>query len=119
MNGTNTPQILTLLSQPGKTAAKMTHGLSVLGHGNMADGLICLWKNGQKNGIVKGIIGTSLVFTVGSVLYSFAKNKFTEYQAQQTLRLTCTTVEANEMPNEITTSKNSSQSTLERETLEV
>ena len=54
MNSTNNPQVLALLNGAGKPAPEMTRGLSVLGDGNMADGLIALWKNGQRNGIVKG-----------------------------------------------------------------
>ena len=94
MNSTNNPQVLALLNGAGKPAPEMTRGLSVLGDGNMADGLIALWKNGQRNGIVKGAVGTSLMFTAGIGLYILAKNKIAERQAKQNIRDTCADVVA-------------------------
>ena len=47
MSNTNNQQVLALLNGAGKPAPEMTKGLSVLGDGNMADGLIALWENGQ------------------------------------------------------------------------
>lgn len=113
MTGTNNPQILALLNGSGKPAPVMTQGLSVLGDGSMADGLIALWENGQKNGIVKGAVGTSLVFTVGIGLYALAKNKIAGHQAKQDIRMACTTAEADNLPGEVTVSDDSTENTPE------
>ena len=98
MNGTNNPQVLALLNGAGKPAPEMTRGLSVLGDGSMADGLIALWENGQKNGIVKGTVVTSLAFTVGIGLYALAKNKIAEHKAKQAIKVACHTAETCEQP---------------------
>ena len=119
MSNTKNPQVLALLNGTGKSAPEMTRGLSVLGDGSMADGLIALWENGQKNGIVKGVVGTSLLFTVGIGVYALAKNKIAEHQAKQAIRVACTTVEADGMPDEVAASENPTESTPEQETLEV
>jgi len=89
MNGTNNSQVLELLNGAGKSAPEMTRGLSVLGDGSMADGLVALWENGQRNGIVKGAVGTSLIFTVGIGLYALAKNKIAEHQVKKSIREAC------------------------------
>ena len=119
MSNTNNQQVLALLNGAGKPAPEMTKGLSVLGDGNMADGLIALWENGQKNGIVKGTVVTSLVFTAGIGLYALAKNIIAEYQAKQAIKVACTAVEAGGMPDEVVASENQTENTPEQEPLEV
>jgi len=118
MNGINNPQVMTLLDGAGKPAPIMTRSLSVLGDGSMSDGLIALWENGQKNGIVKGVVGTSLVFTVGIGLYTLAKNKIAESKVKQDIRMTCATEEADEFSVEEPTSKHTAESALESKNLE-
>ena len=95
MNTANTTQVVSLLNKTEKSASEMTQGLSILGDGRMADGLIALWKNGQKNGIIEGVIGTSVVFTVGIGLYALAKNKMSEYQVKQVIGNACIDLVAN------------------------
>lgn len=87
MNITNNPEVMALLNGVGKSAPEMTRNLSVLGDGSMAEGLIALWKNGQENGIVKGTVVTSLVFTVGIGLYALAKNKLAELNVERAIRV--------------------------------
>lgn len=119
MNGTNNPQVLDLLNGARKPAPEMTRGLSVLGDGSMADGLIALWENGKKNGIAIGTVVTSLVFTVGIGLYAFAKNKIAERQAKQTIKEVCSAAEDDGMPDEVVVSDNPPEKTPKQEKLEV
>ena len=85
MNISNDQQVLALLNGVKKTAPEMTRGLATLGKGSMSDGLIALWKSGQKN----GIIGTTMVFTVGIGLYVLVKNKISEQQIKREIRIVC------------------------------
>lgn len=89
MNSTNNHQVLSLLTETGKSAPEMTRGIAVLGNGNMEEGLIAIWENGQRNGIVKGTIGASLVFTAAIGIYALVKNTIAEHQAKQIIRVAC------------------------------
>lgn len=52
MNDTKKELIKTLLNSNGKTGPAMTHTISELGNGNMADGLVTLYRSGQFNGMI-------------------------------------------------------------------
>lgn len=119
MNLTNNSQVLNLLNGAGKPAPEMTQGLSVLGNGSMADGLIVLWKNGQKNGIAKGAVVTFLVFTVGIGLYALAKNKLAERKAEQAIRVACNAKETSEYSDDMAISDEQGEAALVSSSVEV
>lgn len=58
-----------LVSQVMETSAgsapDMTHALYSLGGGDMGAGIIALWKAGQKDGMIKGVSITTLIFSLG------------------------------------------------------
>lgn len=93
MNGTNNQQVFSLLNGSGKPAPELTRGLAALGDGSMADGIIAIWNDGQKNGTVKGAVGASLVFTAAIGIYVLVRNKIAERQAKQIIRAACTNPE--------------------------
>lgn len=119
MNSTNNPEVLALLNGAGKSAPEMTRGLSVLGDGSMAEGLIALWKNGQKNGIVKGTVVTTLVFTVGISLYALAKNRLAELNVERTIRAACKPKETDEKSDDMAISGEQCEATLVSSSVEV
>ena len=54
MNDATKQLIKNLLNSAGKKCDYMTHNLSELGGGNMAEGLVTLYRSGRLNGIVIG-----------------------------------------------------------------
>ncbi len=78
-------QIHTLLNGIGKAGPELTHGLSELGGGKMADGLVSLWKDGQHKGFVKGTTITTLAFTTIIGGYILIKNAIEEHQMKKAL----------------------------------
>lgn len=89
MNDIYNPTVQTLLEKTGKPAPVMTNGLAILGDGRMEDGLIALWKNGQMNGVVKGVTGTTIFFTLGIGLFSLVRNKLEEKRTKQAIEAAC------------------------------
>ena len=62
MNNTKNELIKTLLNSSKKTGPAMTHTISELGNGSMADGLVTLYRSGQFSGMIIGAgIVTALV----------------------------------------------------------
>lgn len=102
MNYSMNQQISALLDGVSKVASETTHGLARLGNGRMADGLIALWKDGQRNGLIRGAVGTSVVFTIGIGGFVLIKNKMAEIQAKQAIKAACQTT--TETPAEVATS---------------
>lgn len=78
-------QIQSLLNGAGKAGSELTHGLSELGGGRMSDGLVNLWKDGQRNGTVKGATIATLTFTVAIGGYILIKNAIEEHQMKKAL----------------------------------
>lgn len=74
MGETKEMQIKTLLEGTGKTGPDFTHALSELGGGKMADGLMELWEAGKRNGEVRAVTVTSLVFFAAIGGYVLVKN---------------------------------------------
>ena len=101
MELTNNAQVLDLLNGAGKPAPEMTRGLSVLGDGNMADGLVALWEDGQKNGIVRGVAGAALVFTAGIGLYALIKNVIAARKAKQVIKAACSEMDNSDQTEEV------------------
>ena len=94
MSSANNQQVLDLLKGAGKAAPEITHSLSQLGEGCMVDGLIALWENGQRNGVINGAIGATVVFTVGISVSILIKNKVTELRAKQAIMASCSVTKA-------------------------
>ena len=86
MSDVSKSRILELLSSDGSSAAKMTHNLSQLGDGNMAKGMIALWKDGQRNGFTKGIAVTTIGFTVVLGIRELVKSNISEMQTKQAIK---------------------------------
>lgn len=85
MNDTKKELIKTLLNSSGKTGPTMTHTISELGNGNMADGLVTLYRSGQFNGMIIGAgIMTALV-----VIHKVGKAIMEGVQTQKVIRQTC------------------------------
>ena len=69
-------QILELVNTRGKSAPQMTHALKFIGDGNMENGIEKIKtyfvsegkKIGEMTGYVKGVVFTSLVFTVAILI---------------------------------------------------
>lgn len=60
---TNNPKVKYLVDETiKKSGSDFTSAISDLGDGNMGRGLINLWKDGENNGLAKGVVGTSMVF---------------------------------------------------------
>ena len=78
-------QVQALLDGAGKAGPKLTHGLSELGGGKMADGLVELWKAGQRNGVVKGATITTLAFSTVIGGYILIKNAIEEREIKKVL----------------------------------
>lgn len=78
-------QIQALLDGAGKAGPELTHGLSELGGGKMADGLVELWKAGQHNGAVKGATITTLVFSAAIGGYILIKNTIEDRRIKKAL----------------------------------
>lgn len=85
MGNTKELQIQTLLNGKGKAGPELTHSLSELGGGKMADGLVELWKAGQLNGVVKGATITTLLFTAAIGGFILIKNKIEDREMRQVL----------------------------------
>jgi len=65
-------QIFDLIQSEGKSAAKMTKGLKLIGDGDMEAGLYKLAeymkKEGEKKGIIEGSIGTATILLIGGAI---------------------------------------------------
>lgn len=85
MANTKELQIQALLDGAGKAGPELTHGLSELGGGKMADGLVELWKAGQHNGVVKGATITTLAFSAVIGGYILIKNAIEDRQTRKAL----------------------------------
>lgn len=85
MANTKDLQIQALLDGTGKAGPELTHGLSELGGGKMADGLVELWEAGQHNGVVKGATITTLAFSAAIGGYILIKNAIEERQTKKAL----------------------------------
>lgn len=85
MANTKELQIQALLDGTGKAGPELTHGLSELGGGKMADGLVELWKAGQHNGVVKGATITTLAFSAVIGGYILIKNAIEDRQMKKAL----------------------------------
>ena len=85
MGNTKDLQIQALLDGAGKAGPELTHGLSELGGGKMADGLVELWKAGQHNGAVKGATITTLVFSAAIGGYILIKNAIEDRRIKKAL----------------------------------
>lgn len=60
-------------------APDMTHALCSLGGGDMGRGIITLWNDGQRNGMIKGVSITTIIFSLGMgvgviLLHKYHKN---------------------------------------------
>ena len=85
MANTKDLQVKALLDGAGKAGPELTHGLSELGGGKMADGLVTLWKSGQKSGKVKGVTITTLAFSAVIGGYVLIKNAIEDRQMKKAL----------------------------------
>ena len=82
----NTYKIKNILNCTGKSAAEMTHSLSQLGDGNMSDGMVALWKDGQRNGVAKGAALATVVLTIAFGIRELVKNNISEAQTKQAIK---------------------------------
>ena len=85
MVNTKDLQVKALLNGAGKAGPELTHSLSELGGGKMADGLVELWKSGQKSGIVKGATITTLAFSAVIGSYVLIKNAIEDRRMKKAL----------------------------------
>lgn len=85
MNDTKKELIKTLLNSSGKTGPTITHTISELGNGNMADGLVTLYRSGQFNGM---IIGAGIMVAL-VVIHKVGKATIEGVQTQKAIRQTC------------------------------
>ena len=86
MTNTKELQIENLLDGTGKAGPELTHGLSELGGGKMADGLVALWKSGQKSGMIKGATITTLAFSAVIGGYVLIKNAVKDRKMKRILK---------------------------------
>lgn len=84
MNDTKKELIKILLNCSGKTGPTMTHTISELGNGNMADGLVTLYRSGQFNGM---IIGTGIMIAL-VIIHKVGKATIEGVQTQKAIRQT-------------------------------
>lgn len=85
MNELKKELVKELLNSTGKPGPEMTHNVSLLGDGNMADGFVALYRSGQMNGIVIGAgVVTALVAT-----YKVGKAVVEGIKAKHRLRYSC------------------------------
>lgn len=85
MNDTKKELIKILLNSSGKTGPTMTHTISELGNGNMADGLVTLYRSGRFNGM---IIGAGIMAAL-VVIHKVGKATIEGVQTQKAIRQTC------------------------------
>lgn len=86
MANTKDWEVNALLDGAGKSGSELTHGLSKLGKGKMADGLVELWKAGHKSGFVKGAAVTGLAFSVAIGSYILIKHAIEDRRTKNALR---------------------------------
>ena len=67
-----------------KSGSDLTSAISDVGNGNMQQGLIHLWKDGENSGLSKGVISTSIVVGI-CILIQKAIHKFHIKQAVEQL----------------------------------
>lgn len=56
-----------LLNSAGKASPDMTHNISMLGDGNMANGLVMFYRYGQLDGIIVSVFFASISFAIYKV----------------------------------------------------